>query len=384
MKISIISFTKKGAELSEKIAEAAAEITGKGELPFRLEAELYTKCSSCGIWEYKEKAWEYREKTREYAEKTREHPVRAVEKRIGEWAAEQFEEGNAMLFVGACGIAVRAIAPCVRDKLSDVPVLVADEKGRYVIPILSGHAGGANELAVRLAKGIGAEAVITTATDLNRRFAADIFAKKNSLFITNKDGIAKVSSKVLAGETITVSVEPGHLDGDCRPPEGIRMTEYPPKGRTDVVITSEGRQFEAALLLRPREYVIGMGCQKGKEAEKIGAFIAENLEKAGILLTQVSGLASIDVKKEEPGLLAWSRKARIPFVTYTAGELAAMEGDFHRSGFVQRQVGVDNVCERAALKLCGPGGRLVYEKHAEQGMTFAAARREWRVRFEEE
>ncbi len=368
--LSIISFTKNGALLSEKVAEAVMETSKTGNPPVCLETVLYTKCSAYG--------------TGEHWNTMGEHPILAVNSTLGEWTKEQLEEGNALLFIGACGIAVRAAAPYIRDKLHDSPVLVMDEAGRHVIPLLSGHAGGANALAVWIAEKTGAEAVVTTATDLNRKFAADLFAKRNRLFITNKDGITRVSSKVLAGEYITLSIEPGHLCADCEPPEGVRMIGYPPAGPADIVITSEHRQFEAALLLRPREYVIGIGCRKGKEAEKIAAFIAENLEKAGILLSQVFGLASIDVKKEEPGLLAWSRKEKLPFVTFTAGELSRVEGDFCGSGFVKEQVGVDNVCERAALRLCGAGGRLVCKKNARDGMTMAVARREWRVSFAEE
>lgn len=123
------------------------------------------------------------------------------------WTGQQFAEGAAVVFIGACGIAVRSIAPFVKDKLSDSPVLVVDETGRYVIPLLSGHAGGANELAVQLADRIGAEAVITTATDLHGVFAVDLFARRNRLTIVNREGITKVSAKVLRGEKLSVSVE---------------------------------------------------------------------------------------------------------------------------------------------------------------------------------
>lgn len=352
MKLSIISFTENGILLSEKIAQILSEA----------ECVLYTKCGAYG----KER-----------------QTVRFVTRSIGEWAKEQFEERNALLFIGACGIAVRAIAPHIADKLKDSPVLVMDENGQYVIPLLSGHVGGANELAVFLAEKIGAEPVITTATDINNKFAIDLFAKKNGLTIVNKDGIAKVSSKVLAGKSIAMSFEHGHLEKDVKLQKGIEMVEYPPLQKVDVVITSEDREFETAMLLRPKEYVIGVGCRKGKEAEKIEDFIRSNLQKAGISPVQLFGMASIDVKKDEPGFLAWSHKEKIPFMTYTAEELRCVEGDFHKSEFVREQVGVDNVCERAALKMCEPEGELVYRKHAEDGMTIAIARREWRVNFDE-
>lgn len=358
MKLSIISFTQRGIRLSERLSE-------------KLDAQVFTKCKP-----QKEKWAE--EKREEWQEQ-----VSFVEESIANWAGEQMEQRNALLFIGACGIAVRAIAPHVNDKLQDSPVLVMDEKGRYVIPILSGHMGGANELALVIAKEMGAEPVLTTATDINHKFAVDLFAKKNGLFPVNRDGIAKVSAKVLEGERLTIAVEPGHIGAECRLPEDLQLVAYPPLMPADIVVTAEKGDFDAAILLRPREYVIGMGCKKGKEAEKIEAFILQTIKRMGISSTQVRALASVDVKAEEKGLLAWCRKERIPFLTYTPEELQRVEGELHTSDFVREKVGVDNVCERAALCACGPGGRLVYEKHAEDGMTIAIAQREWRICFDE-
>lgn len=113
----------------------------------------------------------------------------AVQESVSVWAGEQMAAHHALVFVGACGIAVRAIAPWITDKLHDSPVLVMDEQGQYVIPLLSGHVGGANELAVRLAEELGAVPVITTATDLHGSFAVDLFAKRNDLWIHNRRGL---------------------------------------------------------------------------------------------------------------------------------------------------------------------------------------------------
>lgn len=359
MKISIISFTQTGTELSKKIAMEV----GKTE---NLEITLYTR-------------------HRDYAVETGgKDAVRFVEASVGEWAKKQMQEKNALLFIGACGIAVRAVAPYLTDKLHDVPVLVMDEKGRYVIPILSGHVGGANDLAVVLAKRIGAEPVITTATDLNGKFAVDVFAKRNGLSIGNKDGIARVSAKVLAGEEITMSIEEGYLEKEMFVPSEICMRAYPPKDAVDVAVTSEKEKVEAALTLVPKKYVIGLGCKKGKSEAEIDRFISEKLRELGIAKEEIWALASVSVKKDEAGILAWCRKADVPFFTYTAEELMETEGDFAASSFVQQQVGADNVCERAAVRACGEGGRLIAGKYAEDGMTIAVAKRVWRVRFEAE
>lgn len=340
--LSIISFTENGRKLSEKIRESMTEI----------QVEI-TDIQSAGV-------------------------------SVSEWVKTRMETGNALLFIGACGIAVRAIAPYLKDKLGDGPVLVIDERGYHVIPLLSGHIGGANELAWELAKTTGAEPVITTATDLYGKFAVDLFAKKNGFSIEDKSGIAKVSSKVLAGKEITISIETGHWKTEQYLPEGIRLLPYPPDCPVDVVVTSKEKQFDTFLLLKPKEYIIGFGCKRGTEKEKIEAFILQKLNSLFIPVRQVYAIASISQKRDEQGLLSWCQKERIPFFTYTAEELQEVEGDFAESAFVIQQVGVGNVCERAALKACGTGGKLFCGKYAKDGMTIAVAKREWSVRFDEE
>lgn len=359
--ISVISFTKQGMELSFRLAEAVKADGGQNAVSKGTECRLYTKCSAHFPWD----------------------GIEFVPGSVGEWAGEQMEQKNALVFIGACGIAVRAIAPYIADKLHDSPVLVADEKGNYVIPLLSGHVGGANELAVFLAEGIGAVPVITTATDLNGKFAVDLFAKRNGLAIADKGGIAKVSAKVLAGQSVTLSVEEGHIEGGAKLPEGIGLVPYPPAGYVDIVIASEKREFDRAVLLFPKEYIIGMGCRRGKEGEEIEKFIKKTLEELDLSMLQVASLVSIDLKKDEAGFLDFCRTNGIPFLTYSAGELGSVKGSFHSSDFVREKTGVDNVCERAALRACGCGGKLIYEKHGADGMTIAVAKRDWSVGFDE-
>lgn len=355
--LSIISFTEKGAHLSLKLLDMLSE---EGE-----NAWLYTKCSK-------------------YRDGSINKRLRYVYSNTDEWAKVQMSEKNGLLFIGACGIAVRAIAPWVVNKLYDSPVLVMDELGTYVIPILSGHVGGANEIAVKIAEMTGSIPVITTATDLNKSFAVDIFAKKNYLYIENKNGIAKVSSKVLRGEKINIAIESHGYGHDSRFANQIKIVDFPPKQPVDVIITTGNCGYNADLVLRPREYVLGMGCKRDKEPEKIAGYIDQTLTALGISKNQVYAICSIDKKRDEAGFLQWSSLERIPFITYSAEELEDVEGDFEVSQFVKSQVGVDNVCERAALKGCGEGGELVYRKHASDGMTIAVAKRDWRVSFDYE
>lgn len=378
MKVSIISFTLKGIELSLKIKKAFS-----GETEEKLC--LYTKCS------HAEKSLTERKLTEK---NLAESGLSYVEQPLTEWTGEQMKKRRSLLFIGACGIAVRAIAPFLTDKLNDVPVLVMDEQGRFVIPVLAGHVGGANELAVSLAERMGSTPVITTATDLNHCFAVDLFARRNALHIVNKDGIAKVSSRILAGEEVTMAVEEGHfreeeagilgekrLLEEINVPEGIRLVST--ESLADVLVAPASYGQGRLLTLRPKEYVIGIGCKRGKAAEQIDHFVHRVLKESGISMEQVAAFASIDRKKDEEGILWMSSHYGIPFVTYSAEELQQVEGTFHASEFVKSQVGVDNVCERAALRFSGPDGILITGKQAEDGITAAIVKRRWSVSFDE-
>lgn len=385
MKLAIISFTENGIKLSQTVAKS---LSGR-------KVTLYTKCSRYTAEDLK---------------------VQRVKESLQVWTAQRMEEGDALLFIGACGIAVRAIAPNLTDKLHDVPVLVMDEEGQYVIPILSGHVGGANELARELADLIDARPVITTATDVQKKFAVDLFAKRNHLEIMNKDGIAKVSAKALAGRQLTIAVRAQNIE--CYHPKfcevreedfteaenqllqeasmhkhdwevcgvepPLRLVPYVKNQQIDIVVSETPDNKNALIWLRPKRYVVGMGCRKNKDTEELLDFYMKTLEKAMVEPGEVYALASIDKKRDEPGLLAISERMRIPFFTYTAEELNRVGACVHSSEFVKAQVGVDNVCERAALAGCEANGTLIYEKQAFDGMTIAIAERNWSVILDEE
>lgn len=275
---------------------------------------------------------------------------------------DAFVDNEALVFVGAAGIAVRTIAPLVRDKLKDPPVIVIDENGSFVIPLLSGHVGGANSLALEVADIIGAQPVITTATDVSGAFSVDVFAKENELKIANRDGIAKVSSSALEGKPVTICIK-----------------DYPPEGPVDVLIADEEEakvlKDSAKIVLCPKRYAIGIGCRRGKAFELLRAFAEEILVDNGIDINDAGCIATIDVKNDEEGLKRLSQAWRMPLITFEAGLLAKAEGDFSHSETVLEKVGVDNVCERAAVLAAGRGSQLIVKKTVRDGMTIAVAER---------
>lgn len=368
MKICIVSFTKKGYELSCDIAHKLKKSA--------YEVEVFNKCSRLSYENIKNSTDENFRNTG------------YISQNISDWTAAQMSEKKALIFIGACGIAVRAIASSVNNKLKDSPVIVIDELGKFVIPILSGHVGGANELAVLLAALMNATPVITTATDINNKFAVDVFAKKCRLAIVNKDGIAGVSSKVLTGEVVAMSVDWEHIPAKHRQlikafldeADIIKTVDFPPAYGADIVVSCEKAKDpkNGSIYLKPTQFVLGIGCRRDTAFENIDRAIRQSLLKLQIDISDIDMIASIDVKKDEPGIKQFCDRNRIEFVTYTADELMAVQGEFSASQFVREHVGVDNVCERAAVlacsRECNKAGELIYKKHKYDRVTVAAAK----------
>ena len=291
------------------------------------------------------------------------------------WAARYFDEADALVFIGAAGIAVRSIAPYLKSKAADPAVVVADEAGRYAIPILSGHLGGANDLARRIAGITGGTPVITTATDTEGAFAVDEWARRQNCALLEPKRILPISSRILRGEPVTVtSLWP--VEGGC--PSGVILGE---NGMVRLSLTVEE---DDALHLVPRIGVLGAGCKRNTPRAQIEEVFRAFLAHNRLSERCVTGVCTIDRKGDEPGLLAFCEDHGWALTTFTAEELRGVEGRFASSPFVAETVGVDNVCERAAV--LGSGGTLAVPKYAENGVTMALAAKpyapDWRWRYE--
>lgn len=304
----------------------------------------------------------------------------SIEESLSEWTKEQFQKQDALIFIGAMGIAVRAVAPYVASKTKDPAVLVIDEQGKYCIPVLSGHIGGANELAELISERIGALAVITTATDLNKKWAVDVFAAKNGLKILDMKKAKEISARLLAGEKISVYIEESCCEIKGQMPKGVQL--WTGKDAPDIVIGIRNHPlWKEALYLIPQTVVLGIGCRKGIEENRIEEKVFQALKEADIYFESVSKTASIELKKEEAGMLEFCKKYRLDFEVFDAETLKKAEGEFTSSGFVKETTGVDNVCERSAV--CGShGGEIIIAKQAKDGVTVAAAVQKRSVRFE--
>lgn len=307
-----------------------------------------------------------------------------------------------LIFIGAAGIAVRSIAPWVSDKFTDSPVVVMDEAGQYVIPLLAGHVQGAVEMAYIIAEILGAVPVITTATDVRGRFAVDVFAKKNGLILTDRRLAKEISAAVLQGEKVgfysefpvegeypmegEYSVEgeypaegavmrTGELPKElalCRTVEELSEYDHKIAAVQSAASVKTERDRENCLLLLPRNLIIGIGCRRNVPEDLLEQELQKLLDKWGVRSGQIRKFASIDRKKDETGILALADRFQAPFVTFSPEELSEIESVSSRSSFVQETVGVDNVCERAALY--ASKSRILYrEKCCMEKCTFAAA-----------
>ena len=216
--------------------------------------------------------------------------------------------------------------------------------------------------------------MLTTATDVNGLFAVDVFAKANDLFIEDMTLAKAVSAALLSGEKVGLRSD---LPVSGPLPKGLT------EGEADLGILispTDEKPFPRTLRLIPHRYTAGLGCRKGKSEAELEAFLMDNLDRCGVGLHELKALVSIDLKQDEPGLVALAEKLGLPFVTYSAEALKEVPGDFTASAFVKETTGVDSVCERAAV--LSSGGTLVVRKVAENGMTFARAKHEEAIRFE--
>lgn len=326
--------------------------------------------------------------------------IRPQDKSLSEWTGSMFEENRALVFIGAAGIAVRAIAPFVRDKMTDPPVVAADEAGHFCIPLLSGHVGGANELAERMADWLQGIPVITTATDVNGVFAVDVFAVRSGLCITDRKEAKEISAWLLDGGKVGFFCDPecrgaGRASGagPLKNRSSGRETENVGYGTEDICrhnicrnsvcrhniwITFRNSERptlspdKEAVFLRlvPKVVVVGVGCRKGTSPDILEGRVLKALESGNIDPAAVKALSTIDIKAGEEAVTRLAGRYGWKLRTFTSGELLAVEGEFEESEFVRSTVGVGNVCERSCT---ARGGRLLIHKQAGEGVTVAAA-----------
>lgn len=279
-----------------------------------------------------------------------------------------FPRYDRFVMIMATGIVVRTVAPLIAKKDRDPAIVVMDEKGTFAISLLSGHLGGANELAAELETTTGATAVITTATDINKMVAFDMVAKENHCVIENLHCLAGVSGALVNGAKVKLYC-PYPICGTL--PDNVVFDSNP--AACNVMITNRHETCaKDTLTLRPKNLILGAGCRKGKPYADIITALEQFLAECGYARESISAIASIDLKAEEEGLIGLGKTLGVPFETFTAAELEPYDNTEGASAFVKEITGVYSVSEAAAI--CrSRGGKTLVPKTKYNGITFSLA-----------
>lgn len=339
MKISIISVTERG----RKISGVIGDIFNENNTVTRYAFHKYTDDNSFSF------------------------------ANLGDISEKIFKDSDTIVFICSVGIAVRTIAPYIKSKITDPAVIAMDEQGKFVIPVLSGHLGGANHITRIIAENTGATPVITTATDVGGKFSPDCFAKANNLLIYSMNAAKEIAAAVVNNEKIGLE-----SDYPCKnlPKEIVQGSNC----RTGICISTDinKKPFSVTLNLVPENIAVGIGCKRGVSADAIEREVDYALNSVGIDPRRINKIASLDLKADETGLLEYCSRIGLTLQTFTAEELNRISGEYSKSEFVESVTGTGTVCERSAAVF----GKLVLRKTTGEGVAVAAAEMPFEIDFE--
>lgn len=296
-------------------------------------------------------------------------------KNVKKYLKIAFYEYDAIIAVMACGILIRSIAPYIESKTSDPAVLNIDDNGNFVISTLSGHLGGANSLTNKIAALIGATPVITTSSDINNRLGIDVLARDLYLSINRPKEILFFNKAIIEGHEITLTSKS----------KKEYLIEYLKNNTLEIDVCfnySEDLDEDEIrvsldnheLTLKERKMVVGIGCRRGKECEKIYEGLKKSFSDLNIDKSRVNQFASAEIKKDEKGILELSEKLNVPVNFVELEKLKLFDSnDVQKSEFVKSKFGIYGVCEPSALIMAGFDSKLIYKKTSFDGVTIAVA-----------
>ena len=277
----------------------------------------------------------------------------------------------------ATGAAVRLAAPLLADKRRDPGIVCVDDAARYAVALAGGHAGGANALASRVADALGAEPIITTASESLGLQALDSFGEDLGFKAEKGSDLAGVGATLVSGETVRLVSESrwptGPLPDNVKTKVEDSSDENACEGATARIVVSDGLVDEpgpGCVVYRPPSLVVGVGCSRGASSDEILSLVRSTLRGAGLSAKSVAALASIDVKADEPGLLEAADTLGVPIRFHGAGKLAAIEVP-NPSSVVEGAVGTPSVAEASVI---ASGAALVVEKEKSENATAAVGR----------
>ncbi|MBO3285167.1 cobalamin biosynthesis protein [Paenibacillus sp. FSL M8-0228] len=298
-----------------------------------------------------------------------------------------FKQYNGIILFISLGAVVRMIAPILVDKKVDPAVVVIDDRGEHVISVLSGHLGGANELTRHVAAVLGARAVITTASDVQGTIPVDMLGRELGWVVDSFDKATPVSAAVVNEEPVALIQEtgernwwrydkpvPGHIKVYASTAEALQEPFNAALVVSDRLLEPEEEEqlLSNGVLYRPKSLVLGIGCNRGTALEELEAGVLNTLQELRLSVKSVRNIATIDLKKDEEGLLALCAKYGWELVTYTPSELNTVQLP-NPSETVFKYTGAYGVSEPSALLSSGADHWLL-EKKKSGNMTLSVAR----------
>ncbi|WP_409228545.1 cobalt-precorrin 5A hydrolase [Gudongella sp. SC589] len=281
---------------------------------------------------------------------------------------------DALVFISAAGIATRLVAPLIASKVVDPAVVCMDDLGKYAIPLLSGHLGGANLLAKKIGILTGSTVVITTATDIRGIQAPDLFAKENNYLITNPESLTGITASMVNGK-------PVGFYSECEPEIGyegrvdLSEKEVEKSSLPGMIIVSSKRRIRLPrvpyLLLRPRNINVGIGCRRGAGGDGIIQFIKDLFRENELSLDSIGNIGTVEIKREEPGILEAAEYFRCNLKVVSMEDIERVQDRFPKSQFVKESVGVYSVSQPVAYLL---GGEMLVQKAIRDGITISISR----------
>jgi cobalt-precorrin 5A hydrolase len=300
---------------------------------------------------------------------------------LKELIASLWKKYDGFVMIMATGIVVRMIAPLLESKETDPAVVVMDDAGKFAISLLSGHLGGANELAERCAFSSGARAVITTATDVNDLPSFDMLAKEHGWVIDDISRVKVLNTMLLDNEEIAVVDHSGQtrswLHGRGKITFYKTFAEAS-KSAAHGFLFVTNRQLppqtspERLLILRPTNLVLGIGCNRGTPADEIDEFVTQQLKRLFLSPKSICGIATVAAKRDEAGLIEFAERLGVPLTCFESDELRQVDFPSPPSQYALAAVGAAGVAEPAAI-LASKGGRLLLKKVKSANVTLAIA-----------
>ncbi|MCT4687763.1 cobalt-precorrin 5A hydrolase [Vallitalea sp.] len=340
MKIALITLTHGGLQLAEKLREYNPKID---------------------VFSHKKCKYEY---------------VKFIELPLRDNIKQLIDDYDMLAFIMAAGIVVRLIAPYIKHKSIDPGVIVIDEQGNYVISLLSGHLGGANEYTRELAEFLHAHPVITTASDVNNTMAVDILAMKLNCYIDDFEDAKIVTSHIVNGDNVGI-ISNRSIDIDL-PKQFITINNYNISPSIDkynikglIVIDSNKIDVDVPIsYLCKKDITVGIGCRRGKTREEITKELMPLLKEKDINIRRISRISTVEVKKDEMGIIELARTLRIPMDIITIKKIKEIQHLFEGSKFVEKTIGVTCVSEPCGY-LSSNKGECILNKVKANGITIS-------------